>query len=118
MLTGAGPDKVVAAMPGWVPAEARRYVLHTEAGLSIRALARGEGCHASTVLRQVRRVETRRDDPLVDEALRRLVAGAVARGGSVVPGGPEPEERTHMTAQPRDLTRPEISQPDEATIER
>ncbi len=29
------------------------------------------GCHASTVLRQVRRVEAWRDDPLVDEALER-----------------------------------------------
>jgi hypothetical protein len=59
-------------MPGWVPAAARHYLRHTEAGLSIRAMARDEGCHASTILRQIRRVESRRDDPLVDEALARL----------------------------------------------
>jgi hypothetical protein len=40
--------------------------------LSLRALARNAGCHASTVLRQVRRFENRRDDPLVDDALSRL----------------------------------------------
>ena len=118
MLIAAGPDKMLADMPGWVPAEARRYVLHTQAGLSIRALARGEGCHASTVLRQVRRVETRRDDPLVDEALRCLVVGTVACGQSVSPGCPEPQEATRMTAQPRDISRTELNQPDEATIER
>ncbi|WP_353472519.1 DUF6456 domain-containing protein [Salipiger sp. H15] len=53
---------------------ARLYLAHTEEGKGIRALARSAGCHASTVLRQVRRMETLRDDPLVDEALRRLGA--------------------------------------------
>ena len=41
-------------------------------GVSIRALARLQGCHASTILRQVRKFELRRDDPLVDEALNDL----------------------------------------------
>jgi hypothetical protein len=50
------------------------YLAHTENGRPIRELAREAGCHASTVLRQVRRIETRRDDPLVDAALRRLGA--------------------------------------------
>lgn len=58
--------------PTWVPQDAWRYLAHTEAGLPIRALARSAGCHASTVLRQIRRLENRRDDLLVDEALRRL----------------------------------------------
>jgi hypothetical protein len=61
-----------APAPGWVPQDALRYLAHTEAGLPIRALARHAGCHASTVLRQIRRLENRRDDLLVDEALRRL----------------------------------------------
>lgn len=61
-----------ARMPTWVPDSAMNYLAHTEAGLSIRALARRGGCHASTVLRQIRRVESRRDDPLVDTALRTL----------------------------------------------
>ncbi len=59
-------------IPQWVPKEARRYLQHTSQGKSIRAVARDAGCHASTVLRQIRRYENRRDDPLVDEALRDL----------------------------------------------
>ncbi len=68
-------DEVSAfSVPGWVPQGAQRYLAHTEAGRSIRDLARGAGCHASTVLRQIRRVEMRRDDPLVDAALQALAA--------------------------------------------
>lgn len=59
-------------IPRWVPQAALNYLAHTECGLPIRALARSKDCHASTILRQVRRFESRRDDPLVDAALRRL----------------------------------------------
>ncbi len=58
--------------PDWVPEAALLYLLHTEAGLPLRALARETGRHPSTIMRQVRRFENRRDDPLVDEALFRL----------------------------------------------
>tara|TARA_R110002049_G_scaffold23545_11_gene83734 strand:- start:32 stop:1219 length:1188 start_codon:yes stop_codon:yes gene_type:complete len=61
-------------LPGWVPDGALHYLAHTEQGEPIRALARAAGCHASTIMRQIRRIETRRDDPLVDAALRRLGA--------------------------------------------
>lgn len=56
-------------LPRWLPEGARQYLEHTEGGLSLRELARRQGVHASTVLRQVRRFENRRDDPLVDQAL-------------------------------------------------
>ncbi|MEP0250110.1 MAG: DUF6456 domain-containing protein [Roseobacter sp.] len=59
-------------LPDWVPTAAQMYLAHTESGLPIRALARAAGCHASTILRQIRRIESRRDDPLVDAALRNL----------------------------------------------
>jgi hypothetical protein len=59
-------------MPGWVSDGVRHYLAHTEDGQTIRALARRADVHASTVLRQVRRFEAKRDDPLVDRALRRL----------------------------------------------
>lgn len=59
-------------VPEWVPEAAWRYLAHTESGQSIRELARGAGCHASTVLRQIRRIELRRDDILVELALQRL----------------------------------------------
>lgn len=82
---------IVTGLPDWVPAEARRYLAHTEAGQGIRELARQEGCHASTVLRQIRRVETRRDDPLVDAALSSLAAAHFVRrrdDGTVPDDGP------------------------------
>ena len=72
MPNGPLGKDAVARIPSWVPEAARHYLAHTEAGTSIRALARRAGCHASTVSRQVRAFEARRDDILVDEALRRL----------------------------------------------
>ena len=60
------------ALPAWVPEAARHYLVHTETGLPIRALARDARVHASTIMRQVRRFENRRDDPLIDAALRQL----------------------------------------------
>lgn len=64
-------------IPGWVPTEARHYLSHVELGRPIRALARSADCHASTILRQIRKIETRRDDPLIDDALETL--GRVSR---------------------------------------
>ncbi|MGB0967558.1 MAG: DUF6456 domain-containing protein [Halocynthiibacter sp.] len=61
-----------AELPRWVPGAVRNYLLHTVGGFSIRELARKNNCHASTVMRQVRRLETQREDILVDEALGRL----------------------------------------------
>ncbi len=77
-----------AALPVWVPDAARLYLAHVEEGRSIREIARGQGRHPSTVLRQIRRFETRRDDPLVDEALTVL--------GGAAPGGPHPGSEVSM----------------------
>ena len=63
------------ALPGWLPGPVRLYLRHTEEGLSLRALARESGLNASTVLRHVRRCESLRDDPLIDEALSVLGNG-------------------------------------------
>jgi hypothetical protein len=49
--------------------DAELYLRHVEQGVTIRALAREAGCHASTILRRIRRFEARRDDPLIDTAL-------------------------------------------------
>ncbi len=65
-------NSVAFTVPAWVPEGAQRYLAHTETGRSIRDIARSAGCHASTILRQIRRVEMRRDDPLVDAALQSL----------------------------------------------
>ncbi len=59
-------------LPAWLPEPVRHYLHHTSAGVSLRAIARAQGKAASTVMRQVRRFENRRDDPLWDEALAAL----------------------------------------------
>lgn len=64
----------VPQLPGWLPVGAQNYLAHTVSGLSIRSLARVSGQHASTIMRQIRKMETRRDDPLIDAALRKLSA--------------------------------------------
>lgn len=95
-------------LPGWVPQAARVYLAHTEKGVPIRELARKAGCHASTVLRQVRRIETRRDDPLVDAALRNF---AVAHNQKTIP--------QHVKDHDGMTSMPNLSQPvDEATLAR
>lgn len=69
---GQNHGPVRSEWPRWLPDAARRYLAHTEKGRSIRDLARIDGCHASTVLRQIRRLEAQRDDPLIDRALNSL----------------------------------------------
>ena len=97
ILTGEfAPEASIAALPAGVGATAcdrpeptaspvasapaedgdlQLYLRHVEGGESIRALAREAGCHASTILRRIRRFESRRDDPLVNCAVERA-AGA------------------------------------------
>jgi hypothetical protein len=82
-------------IPEWVPDGVRHYIAHIEGGQTIRALARAADVHASTILRQVRRFEALRDDPLIDRALRRLSASCASR--SVGPESNEPGGRV----QPR-----------------
>jgi hypothetical protein len=97
-----------SAFPAWLPEPVRIYLHHTEQGLSFRALARSKGCHASTVMRQVRRFENRRDDPLWDEAL-----SALARAHP--PRTPDPGKEDSVMTAP--LRTPGIVV-DEETIQR
>ena len=114
------PVRLPIRLPEWLPDKALLYLRHTEEGLTIRELARREGCHASTVLRQVRAFENRRDDPLVDEALDRLGRLHAHLTGPRRAALPDPEttpknkDHLPMTAPIRSL--PEIV--DDATITR
>ncbi|WP_254368140.1 DUF6456 domain-containing protein [Paracoccus sp. Z118] len=67
-----------------LPDDARLYLRHVGRGESIRAIARDTGCHASTIMRRIRRFEQRRDDPLVDGAMER-VADAPEQGPRAEP---------------------------------
>ncbi|SLN38290.1 hypothetical protein ROJ8625_01754 [Roseivivax jejudonensis] len=101
MLTSEGYT-TFCTFPDWVPDEARNYIAHTEAGRSLRALARAAGCHASTVMRQVRKIEGRREDPLVDAALKRLgariAAATAAQSSKDAAMIPDIETRTDTNA--------------------
>ncbi|MEW9920781.1 DUF6456 domain-containing protein [Marimonas sp. MJW-29] len=92
-------------LPDWVPAGALHYIAHTEGGQPIRALARQAGCHASTILRQIRKVEMRRDDPLVDAALRKL-------------GTPPQIMRKGAKDRPPMTSHSALDMPDEETLAR
>ncbi|MBL4751838.1 MAG: helix-turn-helix domain-containing protein [Amylibacter sp.] len=48
------------------------YADHVEKGIPLRKIARRDGVHASTVLRRVRKIEARRDDPLLDDILSKI----------------------------------------------
>lgn len=103
---------VEITLPAWLPEAVRLYLDHTEEGVSLRALARREGCHASTVMRQVRRYENRRDDPLVDAALASLARGTAK------PNDPAQKDAPNMTAQMRPVSTASVLVMDDATIER
>ncbi len=94
-------------MPGWLPDAVRLYLDHVAQGVPIRALARREGLHASTVLRRVRRFEARRDDPLVDAAARALTRPS-PRAADDLTGKDDPD----MTA----IARTFDTVPDETTV--
>jgi Domain of unknown function (DUF6456) len=104
-------------LPDWLPEGASRYLAHTEAGQSIRNLARLGGVHASTVLRQVRRMETRRDDPLVDGALTALAEThyTAAPTRRAADNKKDPDHMTHPDNQSENLPD---SVPDSATLTR
>jgi len=85
-------------LPAWLPDTVRLYLDHTGVGVPIRELARREGAHASTVMRKVRRLEARREDPLVDEALALLGDRSTA---SAKKDGPKMTVMPH--AQPQKL---------------
>lgn len=104
---------MTATCPDWVPAPVRTYLAHTECGRSIRGLARQTGCHASTVLRQIRRVEARRDDPLIDAALTSLAA-RLGRARAAAVASKDSSAMTKHTPH----TRAQTAAPDDCTVER
>ena len=73
---------------GCTARDAAIYLAHTEQGESLRALAAATGTHPSTVMRAVRRVEERRDDPLVDSMIADLETRSVGRCGEGSGGVP------------------------------
>lgn len=100
---------LLSRLPDWLPDAVRLYLHHTEDGVSLRELARRDGCHASTVLRTVRRYEKRREDPLLDEALTALARTQACRSECSVE-----KEPAAMTA----MHRPDPKAVDDVTLKR
>lgn len=98
----------VDALPDWVPEAVRTYLDHTAGGQSLREIARRQGVHASTVLRQVRRFESRRDDPLIDRAIDRALGRAEDASAPVATAAPP--DQSGLMAQARRLL-PLLAQP-------
>ena len=94
------------SLPEWLPSAVKLYLDHTEEGLSLRELARRQGVAASTVMRQVRRYEARRDDPLVDEALAAL-AQVQGSAHSAATG----KDKSEMTAALRPAPKSHAPEP-------
>ena len=104
---GPDPSADCLNMPEWLPVDAQLYLAHVEQGLSMRRLARERGCHASTVMRQIRKLEKRRDDGLIDQALYRL-GRQVAKGTDrLFPTARTPVAETQMP--PRCKKEPEMN---------
>jgi len=118
---GKYPSAQGRPLPKWVPQEAQRYLAHTETGDTIRELARKGGCAPSTVMRQVRKVEQKRDDPLIDEALTTLSRltpkDTVPFHGAGCPKPPAKDMDTMTDQTPFDHADGQTP-PDDATIAR
>ena len=74
----------------WLPVAAHHYHLHKEQGTPIRTIARNLGCHASTVSRQVNRIERMQNDPTVKANLNKLKQ-VQSLHGAKVRNKPSPE---------------------------
>ena len=75
----------------WLDKAAFHYDAHVHLGLSIRALARQSVGHASTILRQIRRIEALQGDPQVKAALAKL---KLSRGEGADPASSCPSDQS------------------------
>lgn len=103
-------------LPDWLPPETAAYLAVNVGGQSLRALARTRGCHPSTVLRQVRKVEASREDPLIDEAMEALVRETRAAAAAPRKNPVSPESQMELPSMPSPAAQPK--NPPESRIER
>ena len=92
-------DPIDASLPDWVPPSARAYVAHAFQGRALRDVAQETGRAASTIMRQIRKIEQRRDDPLMDDIMERLGRATIER-----PANTEPKDASSMSALPHPET--------------
>ena len=75
----------------WLDKAAFHYDAHVHLGLSIREVARQSAGHASTILRQIRRIEALQSDPQVKAALAKLKS---SRGEGAEPASSCPPDQS------------------------
>ncbi len=101
--------------------DAAVYLAHVACGQPLRRIAAASGRHPSTILRAVRRVEQRRDDPLFDDLLSEIesvardpgVPAPLAKETALPQIHPSPADRRDASALSRDLAdRPHARAPD------
>lgn len=86
------------------------YLAHVEKGIPMRTIAAAKGAAPSTILRAVRRVETMRDDPLLDRTLAELEADI----GAPLDDCPSAKE----TPVPRPKHKADMTKADKAVLRR
>ncbi len=105
-----------------MPPEAATYIAFNVDGQSLRSLARARGCHPSTVMRQIRRAEAWREDPLLDEALDALLRAArAARNAAAEPAPHSTIARSKVPMELPPMPSPAAAQqnnPPESRIDR
>lgn len=99
--------------PEWLPYDVRLYLQHTAAGMAIRAIARAENTHASTVARKIQRIEAQRDDPLIDLVLSQISTMIMAAASPPKPPLYNQQGQSTMKHPPKASLIP-----DNASIER
>lgn len=89
--------------------DAALYLAHTEQGESLRRLAKATGKHPSTVMRAVRKLEQRRDDPLFDTVLSDVEAAANRPQPTTLAPAPANENRSpSILPEPSGLSAVEV----------
>ncbi len=83
--------------------DAAIYLAHTKRGETLCALADATGTHRSTVMRTVRRVEARRDDPLIDSMFTDLERRAERPAEPTGDTPPPANDNRAPDAAPREL---------------
>lgn len=97
-MTGTAQSLGSGTRRGTLEQAAASYLAHVVDGQSIRSIAQNEEVHPSTIMRRIRKVESMRDDPVLDQYLNsdeiRTVGGVGAAPTSTGAEKVSPEEMT------------------------
>lgn len=90
-----------------IPRSIQHYIQHVGHGVPIRRIAHDIGCHASTIQRQIQKVEAARDDKLFDEAIDALQLSSRMKYDKDIPTDEELPQMETGTLTPANKTSSE-----------